>query len=86
LPESVLSISCSLDERVGVSKLPIITAVFWIMKIVATTLGETGGDLVAQTLGVGYLTSSALFVALFAVSLAAQLRAKRFGCGSSAVM
>jgi uncharacterized membrane-anchored protein len=48
------------------------------MKIIATTLGETGGDLVAQTLGVGYLTSSVLFVALFAVSLVAQLRAKRF--------
>jgi uncharacterized membrane-anchored protein len=60
------------------SKLPAITAVFWIMKIAATTLGETGGDLVAQTLNVGYLVSSVLFVGLFLVSLVAQLRAKKY--------
>jgi uncharacterized membrane-anchored protein len=60
------------------NKLPAITAVFWIMKIAATTLGETGGDLVAQTLNVGYLASSFLFVGLFIVSLIAQLRAKKF--------
>lgn len=60
------------------SKLPIITVIFWIMKIAATTLGETGGDAVAQTLNVGYLTSSVLFVALFLVSLLTQLRAKKF--------
>jgi len=55
-----------------------ITALFWIMKILATTLGETGGDLVAQTLNVGYLGSSLLFIALFAISLVAQLRVKKF--------
>jgi uncharacterized membrane-anchored protein len=60
------------------SKLPMITALFWIMKILATTLGETGGDLVAQTLNVGYFGSSLLFIALFAISLVAQLRAKKF--------
>jgi uncharacterized membrane-anchored protein len=60
------------------SKLPMITAIFWVMKILATTLGETGGDLVAQTLNVGYLGSSLLFIALFAISLVAQLRVKKF--------
>jgi uncharacterized membrane-anchored protein len=40
------------------TKLPPITALFWIMKIAATTLGETAGDLLAQTLQVGYLASS----------------------------
>jgi uncharacterized membrane-anchored protein len=60
------------------SKLPMITALFWIMKILATTLGETGGDLVAQTLNVGYFGSSLLFITLFAISLVAQLRVKKF--------
>jgi uncharacterized membrane-anchored protein len=48
------------------------------MKILATTLGETGGDLVAQTLNVGYFGSSLLFITLFAISLVAQLRVKSF--------
>jgi uncharacterized membrane-anchored protein len=60
------------------SKLPIITVLFWVMKIIATTLGETGADMVSQTLNLGYLSSSFLFLALFAVSLIAQLRAKRY--------
>lgn len=60
------------------SKLPQITATFWVIKIAATTLGETGGDLLAQTLDVGYLVSSLLFVGLFVVSVLAQLRADRF--------
>ncbi|WP_405163657.1 hypothetical protein OG203_00605 [Nocardia sp. NBC_01499] len=59
-------------------KLPQITAMFWLLKIAATTLGETGGDLLAQTLGLGYAQASLLFLALFVVSLATQLRANRF--------
>ncbi|WP_433666325.1 COG4705 family protein [Nocardia sp. CA-136227] len=59
-------------------KLPQITALFWILKIAATTLGETGGDLIAQTLDLGYATASVLFLTIFAVSLIAQLRARRF--------
>ena len=59
-------------------KLPQITLVFWVLKIAATTLGETGGDLLAQTMKVGYLASSAILVSLFAVSLVAQLRSRRF--------
>lgn len=60
------------------NKLPHVTAAFWVIKIAATTLGETGGDLLAQTLDVGYLTSSLLFVGLFVASLLVQLRARRF--------
>ncbi len=60
------------------SKLPQVTIAFWIMKIAATTLGETGGDLLAQTLNLGYLASSLLFLAILALSLAGQLRASRF--------
>lgn len=48
------------------------------MKIAATTLGETGGDLLAQTMKVGYLASSAILIGLFLVSLVTQLRARRF--------
>ncbi|MER6943218.1 hypothetical protein ABT294_04265 [Nonomuraea sp. NPDC000554] len=59
-------------------KLPQVTLAFWIMKIAATTLGETGGDLLAQTLNVGYAISSVILVGLFLVSLVTQLRAKRF--------
>ena len=60
------------------SKLPQITAVFWIMKIAATTLGETAGDLLAQTMRVGYLASSAILIVLFLASLLTQLAVKAF--------
>ncbi|MFI7193283.1 hypothetical protein ACIBQ0_26425 [Nocardia nova] len=59
-------------------KLPQVTALFWVLKIAATTLGETGGDLLAQTLKLGYAAASLLFLAIFVVSLIAQLRARRF--------
>jgi uncharacterized membrane-anchored protein len=59
-------------------KLPHVTLVFWILKITATTLGETGGDLLAQTLKVGYLTSTLIFFAMFLISVVFQLRARRF--------
>ena len=61
-----------------VKKLPRITLVFWIMKIAATTLGETGGDLLAQTMKVGYLISSAILVGLFLLTLVTQLTVQRF--------
>lgn len=59
------------------SKLPKITASFWIMKIAATTLGETGGDLVSMTLKVGYAVSSLILISSFALSLCGQLLSKR---------
>lgn len=59
-------------------KIPEVTLLFWIMKICATTLGETGGDLLAQTLNVGYGVSSLLFIGFFAVTLAGQLAASRY--------
>ncbi|WP_225728396.1 MULTISPECIES: hypothetical protein [unclassified Nocardia] len=59
-------------------KLPQVTALFWVLKVAATTLGETGGDLLAQTLRLGYAAASALFLGLFAVALITQLRARRF--------
>lgn len=60
------------------SKLPAITISFWIMKICATTLGETAGDLLAQTLKIGYGTSSLILLGFFFITLAIQLFSKRF--------
>lgn len=60
------------------NKVAPITAAFWVMKICATTLGETAGDLLSMTLNVGYAISSLLLISLFAVSLLAQLRSKTF--------
>ena len=59
-------------------KIPEVTLLFWVMKICATTLGETGGDLLAQTLNVGYAVSSLLFIGFFLVTLAGQLAARRY--------
>lgn len=59
-------------------KLPEVTPAFWIMKIAATTLGETAGDLFAQTLKLGYfLTTIALFL-IFVVTLVVQLRSSSY--------
>ncbi|MDB5037709.1 MAG: hypothetical protein JWQ35_1237 [Bacteriovoracaceae bacterium] len=56
-----------------INKLPQITAAFWIMKITATTLGETGGDWLSMTMNLGYLTSTLIFFGLFVVALGTQL-------------
>src|SRR3981189_610841 len=62
----------------GMSKVPEVTLAFWVIKIVATTLGETGGDAVSMTLNWGYALSSALFVGVFVVAVAAQIGARSF--------
>ena len=59
-------------------KLPHITALFWALKILATTLGETAGDYFSQTLGLGTLRSAGLLLAIFLVAVTIQLRASRF--------
>lgn len=64
--------------RRAVAKLPQVTLVFWVMKIAATTLGETGGDLLAQTMNVGYLISSMILISVFLASLVTQLKVRRF--------
>ena len=60
------------------SKLPELTAAFWVMKIAATTLGETAGDLLSMTLRVGYAKSSLLLISAFLVSVTAQLVTARY--------
>jgi uncharacterized membrane-anchored protein len=60
------------------SKVPEVTLVFWIMKIAATTLGETGGDTVTMTLNWGYLVGTAIFFSLLVLLVALQIAAKKF--------
>jgi uncharacterized membrane-anchored protein len=60
------------------SKVPEVTLVFWIVKIAATTLGETGGDTVTMTMNWGYLAGTALFLTLLVVLVACQIAAKKF--------
>lgn len=60
------------------NKIPEITLLFWITKILATTLGETGGDLLSMTLHLGYALSSVIFISAFLLSVAAQLRVSAY--------
>jgi len=62
----------------GVNKVAQVNLSFWIMKICATTLGETAGDLLSMTLNVGYAISSVILLALFLASLTAQLLSRSF--------
>ena len=64
-------------ERV-VSKVPEVTLIFWIVKIAATTLGETAGDAVSMSMNLGYAVSSVIFIVLFAALVALQIAAVSF--------
>lgn len=68
----------SADAEETASKVPEVTLVFWIIKILATTLGETGGDAVSMSMNLGYLVGTAIFGAIFIVAVVAQVAAKRF--------
>lgn len=60
------------------SKVPEVTLGFWLIKVLATTLGETGGDAVTMSMNLGYAIGSFIFVAIFAVAVITQIRAKAF--------
>jgi uncharacterized membrane-anchored protein len=60
------------------SKVPLVTLTFWIVKILATTVGETGGDALSMTLNLGYLVSTFIFLGFFAVTLTAQMVSRRY--------
>ena len=66
------------EARAVTSKVPQVAIAFWIIKIAATTLGETGGDALSMTMNFGYLLSTAIFMACFIAALAVQIRAKKF--------
>src|SRR5215212_6434938 len=76
-----MGLSGRADARAGgewVSKVPQVTLMFWVIKILATTFGETGGDAVTMTLELGYAVGSLIFLGFFAVTLAAQVASKRY--------
>ena len=60
------------------SKVPEVTLIFWMIKILATTLGETGGDAVSMSMNLGYLISTGIFSVLFIVAVVAQISARKF--------
>ena len=62
----------------ALSKAPQATLMFWLVKICATTVGETGGDALSMTLKLGYATATLIFLGYFVVSLALQMRAHRY--------
>jgi uncharacterized membrane-anchored protein len=64
--------------REALSKVPAVTLSFWIIKILATTLGETGGDTVSMTMNLGYLIGTAIFLTALIVLLVFQISAKKF--------
>jgi len=66
------------STRQVLSKVPEVTLGFWIIKIAATTLGETGGDAVSMSMNLGYLIGTAIFGVVFLVAVLAQIRAKTF--------
>lgn len=86
LPSVFLPFDCLENEVVTMtktaeytlSKVPEVTLVFWIIKIAATTLGETGGDTVTMTLNWGYLAGTLLFFVVLIALVATQIVAKKF--------
>jgi uncharacterized membrane-anchored protein len=69
------------SHEAALSKVPEVTLLFWVIKIAATTLGETGGDAVSMSMDLGYLVATAIFAGVFLIAVAAQIRAKGFHPG-----
>ncbi|WDZ95819.1 hypothetical protein Herbaro_20445 [Herbaspirillum sp. WKF16] len=67
-----------MQSKHDLAKVPEVTAIFWLIKIAATTLGETGGDAVSMSMNLGYLVSTAIFAVIFLMAVLAQVRAKSF--------
>ena len=66
------------DTKMDFSKVPEVTLLFWAVKIIATTLGETAGDAVTMSMNLGYLVGTAIFATIFVLAVTAQIRATRF--------
>ena len=60
------------------SKVPEVTFLFWVIKILATTLGETGGDTISMSMNLGYLAGTGIFAVLFIPAVVIQITAKAF--------
>ncbi len=67
-----------ISTEKALAKVPEVTLLFWVIKIAATTLGETGGDAVSMSMHLGYLVGTAIFAVLFLAAVVAQIKAKTF--------
>ncbi len=65
-------------RKTAVSKVPEVVLLFWIIKIAATTLGETGGDAVSMSMNLGYLAGTVIFAVIFLAAVVIQIKAVRF--------
>lgn len=66
------------ETKNALSKVPEVTLIFWIIKILATTLGETGGDAVSMSMDLGYLIGTGIFAVIFMAAVSVQVAAKKF--------
>ena len=66
------------EKPADFSKVPEVTLIFWILKILATTLGETGGDAVSMSMNLGYLVGTGIFAVIFFAAVGVQISAKKF--------
>src|SRR5437762_8213358 len=66
------------DQNDLLIKVPAVTLAFWIIKIAATTLGETGADAVSMSMDLGYLVATGIFAAIFVLAVGAQIAARGF--------
>lgn len=67
-----------MEKQDVLSKVPEVTLIFWIIKILATTLGETGGDAVSMSMNLGYLVGTGIFAVIFLLAVVAQVSARKF--------
>src|ERR1700687_2866625 len=65
------------STEMALSKVPAVTLIFWLIKIAATTLGETGGDAVTMSMNLGYLVGTAIFATIFVAAVSGQIAARR---------
>ncbi|MEV7391021.1 MULTISPECIES: hypothetical protein [unclassified Streptomyces] len=77
-PEVLTDLDAASTTKSVMKKLPEVTLAFWIMKIAATTLGETAGDLFSQTLKLGYFLTTVVLFLVFVVTLVVQLRSRHY--------
>lgn len=68
----------NIEKENILTKVPEVTLIFWIIKILATTLGETGGDTVSMSMNLGYLVGTGIFAVIFLVAVAVQISARKF--------
>lgn len=73
-----MSTDTNTPAQGSTNKVPEVTLLFWAIKVIATTLGETGGDAVSMSLELGYLAATGIFAVIFLVAVVAQIKTKRF--------